>query len=374
MLDIIYISLLWGLVGTTFMFSLFFFVLSVPPIPALRKYKTARLITACVYLCLGASNLTEVIFHDDTIDIQLNTMILLFVSMFQAMLLTYAHLTLINLRFVTKKKIFFESLPFILCIIAGIANLNLDIERRYTDYLNIFFILYYISLLFRFTIYFQRIYNDYHKRMDNYFAEQEIKRFRWIFFSFYASLGVGIIALISVCFDTLLSKTLFNLIVLLFYSYFGVHFLNYAYQFQAHAGAIAEESESTEKQEETKVQPRDHSRLETNIKEWYSQKKFLSQGLTIESVATQLNTNRAYLSEYVNSCMNITFKEWITSLRIQEAKGLLQEQIDLSVSDIAEQAGFSDKSNFSKMFTKQTGVSPKLWREQNTLVKTNTPD
>lgn len=341
------------------MFSLFFFVLTVPQVEALHKYKVARTIIAFTYLCLGISNLVEVLFHDDAIDIPMTCMITLFVSMFQAMLLTYTHLTLINLDFATKKKLITESLPFLICIIIGIVSLSLDTKREYTNKLNFIFVVYYISLLFRYTIYFRNVYNGYKKRMDNYFAEQEIKRFSWIYYSFYASLTVGIVALTSICFDSVLGKIAFNLIVLLFYSYFGVHFLNYAYQFRMHEAVIREDPNLSDQKE----QKHNYSHLEARIKKWCSEKGFVKQGLTIEDLATRLNSNRTYLSLYVNKHLNTTFKGWITDLRINEAKDILLKQSDVSISDVAEQVGFSDRSNFNKQFVKQTGLTPKAWRE-----------
>ncbi len=55
--------------------------------------------------------------------------------------------------------------------------------------------------------------------------------------------------------------------------------------------------------------------------------------------------------------------EHIRSLRIEHAKKLLSEKQELSISEIAEECGFSDYNYFITVFRKMTGVSPKRFRK-----------
>jgi len=200
--------------------------------------------------------------------------------------------------------------------------------------------------------------------MDNFFAEQESKRFTWIYISFYAALAMGVMALFVTLFFSVVIGIIFSLFIIGFYSYYGVQFINYAYLFQNIEAAIAEK-EKIEEVYNNILTVRDYTLLEINIEEWLADKIFLEQGINIEKVALQLNTNRTYLSDYVNNILNKTFKEWISELRLDEAKNLLLKHPELSISDISEMAGFSDKSNFGRLFIKQMGMTPKVWRVSN---------
>ena len=52
------------------------------------------------------------------------------------------------------------------------------------------------------------------------------------------------------------------------------------------------------------------------------------------------------------------FKEYVTLLRISEARGLLMEDKNLTVSDAALRVGYRKVYNFSKKFKELTGVLP----------------
>ena len=53
--------------------------------------------------------------------------------------------------------------------------------------------------------------------------------------------------------------------------------------------------------------------------------------------------------------------KYLQHLRVKEAKDLLK-QSDLNVGDIAFRVGYQDVSYFSKLFKKQSGISPSKWR------------
>jgi AraC family transcriptional regulator len=43
----------------------------------------------------------------------------------------------------------------------------------------------------------------------------------------------------------------------------------------------------------------------------------------------------------------------------------LLRQPDPSLSEIALACGFADQSHFSRVFTRQTGLSPRVWRRMS---------
>ncbi len=355
-----YIITIWITIGISFLFCLFFSILSIPQTSHLHNYRVARYVMACAYLSLGLMNIIELCTLPEMMDVRSTRMIALLACLLQSFLFTYTNITLINLHFATKQNILLESIPIILfCILTPVVlSTSLAI---YIDFLFYIFIVYYISALIRYTLLFHGNYNQYIRKMENFYAGQEAKRFHWIYISFYMALIIGILALFVTLFFSHTAGIIFSLIIIGFYSYYGIQFINYAYSFQHIETVMADNKEVQEKTGDISTFHHFFS-LKQDTEQWIVEKKFLYHNINIENVASQLGTNRSYLSGYINSCLRITFKEWISGLRIEEAKNLLLQYPDVPIAEISEMAGFSDKSNFGRIFTKHTGLSPKIWR------------
>ena len=101
-----------------------------------------------------------------------------------------------------------------------------------------------------------------------------------------------------------------------------------------------------------------NSDVELKIKE---KKYFLDSSLTLQRLATQLGTNRQYLSNYINREKQKTFYEYINDFRLEEAKNLLDgydERNPQSMESIASLAGFNSYSTFLRSFVKKYDISP----------------
>lgn len=98
-------------VGVTSILGLCFLFLKIPDIPVLHNYKNARKIMAAAYITLSVLYVVELAMHSEAVDMQKSQTIKLTVAAFQAMLFTYTLISLVNLHFVTKRKILLELLP-----------------------------------------------------------------------------------------------------------------------------------------------------------------------------------------------------------------------------------------------------------------------
>ncbi|MNB98050.1 HTH-type transcriptional regulator YesS [compost metagenome] len=88
--------------------------------------------------------------------------------------------------------------------------------------------------------------------------------------------------------------------------------------------------------------------------------------LSLQEVAGKFYVSREYISRKFKQEYGINFTDYIGSVRIEKAKLLLQNH-NLKLSQISEMTGFHDVKYFSKVFKKQTGVTPKDYRIQATL-------
>jgi len=92
---------------------------------------------------------------------------------------------------------------------------------------------------------------------------------------------------------------------------------------------------------------------------------YRDENLTSAQLATMLNTNRTYLSQYLNDVCHTTFCDYINQLRLKECETLLDEG-KLDLQDIALQCGFKDRRSLYRIFTKYHGVSPSDWKNRET--------
>ena len=96
-----------------------------------------------------------------------------------------------------------------------------------------------------------------------------------------------------------------------------------------------------------------------------SEQLFLKQGIRLADIATMLDTNRTYVSRLVNNTYNMSFSDYINTLRIDYAEQYLLHNRDAKQSDIAAACGFPNASAFNSVFKKVTGVTPKVWLATN---------
>ena len=88
---------------------------------------------------------------------------------------------------------------------------------------------------------------------------------------------------------------------------------------------------------------------------------FLEKGFTLNKLAKKFKTNTTYLSAIINEYKGNNFNTYLNTLRIEFAAKMIAESKvwrSYSVETIASECGFTNRSNFSKIFTEIKGVSP----------------
>ena len=101
------------------------------------------------------------------------------------------------------------------------------------------------------------------------------------------------------------------------------------------------------------------------VDNWIKTDGYVQQGLTIKELSEILYTNRTYLSAYIKTTYKMTFREWITSLRLEYAKNMLKEHPEINIQKLTESSGFLSRSNFIKLFSEKEGCTPAKWKKAN---------
>jgi len=96
-------------------------------------------------------------------------------------------------------------------------------------------------------------------------------------------------------------------------------------------------------------------KIENYIKENYN------KNLTLKSLGKQFFINEVYLGQLFKKEFGVSFKDYLTSMRIAHAEKLLA-QTDVKVYKIAEEVGFSNPDYFISKFVQVKGVTPYQYR------------
>lgn len=97
----------------------------------------------------------------------------------------------------------------------------------------------------------------------------------------------------------------------------------------------------------------------------YMQNHF-AENMSIAEVAEALSVSTQYLNRVFKRLVQQTPNEYLTQIRISNAKKLLISQRHLRVEAVANLSGYQDSTYFGKVFKKQTGVSPLNYRQWQT--------
>lgn len=111
--------------------------------------------------------------------------------------------------------------------------------------------------------------------------------------------------------------------------------------------------------------PPPHSELAVKVDRWIKMRRYTVASLTLKAAAKDMDTNRTYLSQFINSRYGCSFSVWIMGLRLAEAKRLMVSSPTLSLEQVSHTVGFSSLSYFIKSFKQVEGISPGQWRKLN---------
>ncbi len=87
---------------------------------------------------------------------------------------------------------------------------------------------------------------------------------------------------------------------------------------------------------------------------------FRKNGLKINDVAAEICTNRVYVSRAVNADFGMTFREYINTKRIEYAEKLLRDRPEMTLEDVALDAGFISEQVFVRKFIELRKYPPTL--------------
>lgn len=154
---------------------------------------------------------------------------------------------------------------------------------------------------------------------------------------------------------------------LVFYFYI-VSFMALGFNISSVGSVIGDEDASQNQSEEQlpqeqHLEPEKIARIEEAIARWRASRGYSLSNLSVLTMANQLGIPKRDLSRYISEELGMTFRVWLSNVRIEEVKNLLLKNDSFSNESIALECGFSSRSWMQEKFKASTGMTPNEWRE-----------
>ncbi len=88
------------------------------------------------------------------------------------------------------------------------------------------------------------------------------------------------------------------------------------------------------------------------------------KNMELNECAKKYHTSPEHITRMCKKYIGKTFITYVNELKIKKAKILLRET-DLSIKEIADQVGYNNMNYFYRSFKKQTGITPKVFKNGN---------
>ena len=106
----------------------------------------------------------------------------------------------------------------------------------------------------------------------------------------------------------------------------------------------------------------ENSELRQKLDRWMEEEKpYVNPAFQLSDLGAVLPMNRTYLSHFIKAEYGCTFYQFVNRYRVEEAKRLKLANPDLKMDEVAARCGFSSRTVFSNVFTREEGVSPREW-------------
>ena len=89
-----------------------------------------------------------------------------------------------------------------------------------------------------------------------------------------------------------------------------------------------------------------------------------SKDISLDDVSRVVNISPYYFSKLFKEATGENFIEYLTNIRMEKAKELLQKS-EMSMKEICAMCGYSDPNYFSRTFKKNVGLTPTEYKEKN---------
>lgn len=350
------------LLGWAFLFFFGFYLLFAiaDKSEQVANYNRARKILGLALIIWGVQVLIHWFFKCRESNVLIAAAVNLSIYFFCAQLMGYAFISLLNHKYISRKRVKFDIIKSILFAIVVWSAVLIAPETLTKPILYVTSAGFFIDVVILCKNFFKSYYGA-KKQTEDFYSENVNHYIKWISNSVYFTIIAGLSGAI-LSFAPVWVATMYMMIGLLIFIYIFVSFQNYMVHYKyVDAVVVTDKDENVKENVITKTALKN---IKLKIDEWIEQKGYLESSINVENLARSLGTNRTYLSTYINDEYSENFRQFISRLRINEAKELFLKK-NINVTDVASNVGFSNASHFSRTFKQLENMSPQEWRNKN---------
>ena len=129
---------------------------------------------------------------------------------------------------------------------------------------------------------------------------------------------------------------------------------------QAEAQRQLKAAAAVENLMESPENPEQNNLLMGKVKK-YLQHNYMRYDISLDSVSQILNLNSSYFSVQFKRTFGVNFVDYLTEVRMNAAKELLQDPLR-STAEVANMVGYESANYFTRAFKKKNGMTPTEYR------------
>lgn len=328
----------------------------------LQKYNRARWCLVGAFAVFGGLSLVEISLGGTTGEEvgSLTGCLVIVIGSLMAMFFTMTVLSFIRPQIVHRKQILIQLAAI---IPPGLLLVGLRLHASETLF-NVCFVVMlvaYLLLMAFYTRLFLKSYRAFKTQMLAFYEEEDlVGQIHWINWTFWLALSVGVLALLLLAGNSVVSNAL-TIVFTVCFIVNGISFVNYRTFAPLVDRAVVSKTEKKPLGVGDKLLIT--SDLKQMVKTWVDNKGYLDNTKSVEDIANDIGWYYSGLKQYIQQTTGEDFRTWRIRLRVEEAMRIMTAEPDLPVSRVATMAGFNDRSYFYRTFQKVTGKSVKAFQD-----------
>lgn len=126
-----------------------------------------------------------------------------------------------------------------------------------------------------------------------------------------------------------------------------------------------EKDEEEDEDRETEKLNRRWLEIQSSLDQWCDNHGYKDTAVNMPALSNTLDIPRYELTLFFAEYRHTTFRIWLSEIRLNAAKKMMQDYPDYSNDIISSECGFSSRSYLYKIFKEKEGCTPNLWRSKN---------
>lgn len=126
-----------------------------------------------------------------------------------------------------------------------------------------------------------------------------------------------------------------------------------------------EKEDEEDEERETEKLNRRWLQIQSSLDQWCDNHGYKDTAVNMPTLSNTLDIPRHELTQFFAEYRNTTFRIWLSEIRLNAAKKMMQDYPEYSNDIISSECGFSSRSYLYKIFKEKEGCTPNLWRSKN---------